>query len=225
MIPWALLDSAQAPGDGGEVCLYRRGRELSIRIDGAELMNSNAHGSEDALAELACSRIAGRPRPRVLIGGLGMGYTMAAALSSLGTEGQVVVAELVPAVVRWNRGVLSVLAGHPLRDGRASVLEVDVAHILRSEQSAYDAILLDVDNGPQGLTRKGNDWLYSGAGLQAAFSALRPGGVLAVWSAGPDRAFTRLLRTVGFSTEEMQVRARGPRKGGHHTIWLASRTS
>ncbi len=224
MIPWELVDTALVPGDGKELRLYRRGREFSIRIDRQELMNSSVHGSEDALAELACGRIAHRPGPRVLIGGLGMGYTVAATLRQVGTEGQVVVAELVPAVVAWNRGVLGVLAGHPLRDGRVSVREADVAEILQSAQQAYEAILLDVDNGPEGLSRKANDWLYSAEGLKASFSALRPGGVLAVWSAAPDRGFTRRLRAAGFATEIMQVRARGPRKGGHHTIWLASRT-
>ena len=203
MIPWEFLDSARVPGDGGELRLYKRGKEFSIRIDGRELMNSSVHGSEEALAELACARIAGRPSPRVLVGGLGMGYTMAATLRILGEDGQVVVAELVPAVVAWNRGHLGVLAGHPLRDGRVTILEVDIADILQSEQLCYDAVLLDVDNGPDGLSRKGNDWLYSGAGLRAAFSSLRPEGVLAVWSAGPDRAFTRRLRAAGFAAEVM----------------------
>lgn len=224
MIPWVFLSSAQVPGDGGELRLYRRGREFSIRIDGRELMNSSAHGSEEALAELACERVAHRPGSRVLIGGLGMGYTMAATLRLLGAGGQVVVAELVPAVVEWNRGPLGVLADHPLRDGRVTVREVDVADILQSEQRAYDAILLDVDNGPEALSRKGNDWIYSDDGLRAIFAALRPEGVLAVWSADPNRAFTRRLRAAGFATEIMQVRSRGRRKGGHHTIWLASRT-
>jgi spermidine synthase len=225
MIPWEFLDSAQVPGDGGELRLYKRGREFSIRIDGHELMNSSVHGSEEALAELACTRVADRPVPRVLVGGLGMGYTMAATLRLLGAGSQVVVAELVPAVVEWNRGPLGALAGHPLRDDRVEIRQVDIADILQSEQRAYDAILLDVDNGPEGLSRKGNDWLYSVAGLQAAFSALRTEGVLAVWSAAPDRAFTRRLRMAGFAAEVIHVRARGPRKGGHHTIWLAGRSS
>ncbi|MBA4374315.1 MAG: hypothetical protein C0402_15800 [Thermodesulfovibrio sp.] len=225
MIPWELLDRALVPGDGGELRLCRRGKEFSIRIDGQELMNSSAHGSEDALAELACTRVRSRSGARVLVGGLGMGYTLAATLRLLGEGGRVVVAELVPAVVAWNRGPLGVLAGHPLQDDRVTVREVDVAEILQSEQQAYDAILLDVDNGPDGLSRKANDWLYSGAGLKAAFSALRPEGILAVWSADPDRAFTRRLRAAGFGVEIVQARSRGPRKGGHHTIWLASRTS
>ena len=225
MIPWEFLDRAQVPGSGEELRLYKRGGEFSIRVDGRELMNSRAHGSEDAMAELACARIAGRPRPRVLIGGLGIGYTTAAALHRLGAEGQVVVAELVPAVVAWNRGPLADAAGRPLQDARVTVYEVDVAHILQAEQRAYNAILLDVDNGPAGLTRKRNDWLYTQAGLDAAYAALRPAGVLAVWSASPDRAFSRRLCRVGFEVNEVRVRARGPDGGGRHIIWLAVRGS
>jgi spermidine synthase len=225
MIPWDLLDSAQVPGKGGEVRLYRRGSEFSIRVGGRELMNSRVHGSEDTLAELACARIVGRPAPRVLIGGLGMGYTTAAALHYLGASAQVVVAELVPAVVEWNRGPVGELAGHPLRDSRVTVRVDDVARILQAEHRAYDAILLDVDNGPDGLTRKENDWLYASAGLAAAFAALRPLGVLAVWSAKPDRAFAARLRRVGFEVSEVCVRARGPLGGGRHTVWLGERGS
>jgi len=221
MIPWELLDSAQVPGSSGELRLYRRGKEFSIRVNGCELMNSRAHGSEDALAELASAKIADRPCPRVLVGGLGMGYTAAAALARLGPGSQVVVAELVPAVVRWNRGPLAGLAGHPLRDARVTVQEVDVAAILRTERRAFDAILLDVDNGPDGLSRKGNDWLYSQAGLDAAYAALTSKGVLAVWSSGPDSAFAKRLSRAGFEVDEVRVRARGSRGGGRHTIWLA----
>jgi spermidine synthase len=225
MIPWEFLGSAQAPGNGPELRLYKRGEEFSIRVNGCELMNSRVHGSEVALAELACARIADHPCPRVLIGGLGMGYTTAAALRRLGAEGQVVVAELVPAVVEWNRGPLAALAGHPLQDVRVTVREVDVAQILKEEHRAYDAILLDVDNGPEGLTRKCNDWLYARAGLDAAFAALRPAGVLAVWSAGPDEAFFKRLCQAGFQVDEARVRARGSRGGSRHTIWLAGRGS
>jgi spermidine synthase len=225
MIPWELLDRAQVPGNSGELRLYRRGREFSIRVNGCELMNSRAHGSEDALAELACARIADRPRPRVLIGGLGMGYTLASALHRLGASARVVVAELVPAVVEWNRGPLADLAGHPLQDARVTVREVDVAQILQTEHQAYDAILLDVDNGPEGLTLKRNNWLYTKAGLEAAFAALRPAGVLTVWSASPNRSFTQRLRQVGFAVDEAPVRARGHRGGAHHTIWIAGRGS
>ena len=223
MIPWQLIDTARAPGNGGELRLYRRDREYSIQVDGNELMNSRAHGSEEALAELACARVADRPSPRVLIGGMGMGYTTAAALRRLGAAGRVVVAELVPAVVEWNRGSLADLAGYPLHDDRVTVREVDVAHVLKTEQLAYDAILLDVDNGPEALTRKGNQWLYGRAGLEAAHAALRPAGVLAVWSAGPDQAFTRRLGQAGFQVQEVRVPARGAAGGSRHTIWLAGR--
>ena len=224
MIPWELLGCAQVPGGGEELRLYKRGEEFSIRVNGRELMNSRAHGSEDALAELACAKIADRHRPRVLIGGLGMGYTTAAALRRLGPGAQVVVAELVPEVVEWNRGSLADLAGNPLQDARVSVREADVAQILKAEQRAYDAILLDVDNGPEGLILKGNDWLYSPNGLNAAYEALTRAGVLAIWSAGPDIAFTKRLRRAGFEVNEVRVRARSG-GGGRHTIWLAVRVS
>jgi spermidine synthase len=224
MVPWELLDSAPVPGGKGELRLYKRGEEFSIRLDRCELMNSRVHGSEDALAELACARVADRCRPLVLIGGLGMGYTAAAALQRLRADGRLVVAELVPAVVRWNRGLLADLAGRPVEDERVTVREVDVAQILKAERETYDAILLDVDNGPEGLTRKSNDWLYSQAGLEAAFAALRPAGVLAVWSASANRAFAARLRAAGFAVDEVQARSRGPRRGARHTIWLAQRS-
>jgi spermidine synthase len=224
MIPWELLGCAQVPGGGEELRLYRRGGEFSIRVNSRELMNSRTHGSEDALAELACEKIAGRNRPRVLIGGLGMGYTTAAALRRLGTGARVVVAELVPAVVEWNRGPLADLAGHPIQDARVTVREADVAQILKTERQAYDAILLDVDNGPEGLILKGNDWLYSPNGLNAACAALARAGVLAIWSAGPDHAFTKRLKRAGFEVNEVRVRARSG-GGGRHTIWLAVRVS
>jgi len=223
MIPWELLDSAPVPGGSETLRLYRRGKEFSIRVDGCELMNSRVHGSEDTLAELACARLVDLLAPKVLIGGLGMGYTLAAALHRLGTESQVVVAELVPAVVKWNRGPLGGLAGHPLQDIRVSVRELDVARILKTEQQVYDAIVLDVDNGPDGLTRIGNDWLYTKAGLNAAHAALKPSGLLAVWSASPDSAFSRLLRQTGFTVEEVTARARGTKGGSRHMIWLAER--
>jgi spermidine synthase len=223
MIPWEFLECAQVPGNGGELCLYRRGAEFSIRVGNRELMNSRVHGSEEALAELAYARVAGRPRPRILIGGLGMGFTLAATLRRLGPEGRVVVAELVPAVVAWNRGPLAAVAGHPLQDARVAVREVDVAQILRETRQAYDAILLDVDNGPEGLARRENDWLYARPGLEAAHVALRPAGVLAVWSAAPNQVFAQRLRRVGFTVDEVQVPARSSRKGRRHTIWLACR--
>ncbi|MGV1100085.1 hypothetical protein ACUUL3_11850 [Thiovibrio sp. JS02] len=223
MIPWELLDSAPIPGGGETLHLYRRGTEFSIRVAGCELMNSRVHGSEEALAGLACARLADRQAPTVLIGGLGMGFTLAAALRHLNEQAQIMVAELLPAVVAWNRGPLAALAGQPLLDRRVSVREIDIARILRAGQQAFDAILLDVDNGPQGLTRGGNDWLYGRTGLAAAHAALKPSGLLAVWSASPDPAFSRLLRRTGFAVEEVPTRARGRRGGGRHLIWLARR--
>lgn len=223
MISWKFLDSAQAPGDGGELRLYQRGAEFSIRVEKCELMNSRHYGSEDALAELSCRRIADRPHPRVLIGGLGMGYTLRAALNRLSSEGKVVMAELVPAVVAWNRGPLAELAGNPLKDTRVIVRELDVGQIMREQPNAYDAIMLDVDNGPEGLTRKSNDWLYGLLGLKIAYDALRPGGVLAVWSAGTNDAFVRRLRKTGFTVDEVPVRSRGARGGARYIVWLAQR--
>lgn len=223
MKPWILLDTVAAPTRAEQLRLLQRDTEFSIKVGNYELMNSRAHGSEEALAELACARIAQRPHARVLIGGLGMGFTLAAALRALAADSEVVVAELIAAVVRWNRGPLAHLAGHPLRDARVHVREIDVAHVMRDQPRAYDAILLDVDNGPEGLTRKENDWLYGVAGLRAAHGALRPGGVLAVWSAAYDAAFTKRLVSTGFTVAEKRVRARGSRGGAHHVIWIATR--
>ena len=211
------------PGHGGELRLYRRGDEFSIKVVGrGELMNSRAHGSEDALAEQTCARLVNRISPQLLIGGLGMGFTLAAALRHLGDRAQVVVVELVPAVVAWNRGPLGEPAGYPLEDSRVSVREGDVARVLKLGQQAFDAILLDVDNGPEGLTRSQNDWLYGMNGLNAAYAALRPQGMLAVWSAGPDPDFVQRLHKVGFEVEELRVRAHGS-KGARHIIWFARR--
>jgi len=224
MNPWNLIDTAEIPNNGGTLRLYQRGTEHSIAIvGGGELMNSRVFGSEEALAELGCAAIAEREKARVLVGGLGMGYTLAAALRHLGADAEVVVAELVPAVVRWNRDYLGVYAGHPLNDPRVTVREGDIARIISREKTTFDAILLDVDNGPEGLTHRENDWLYGRAGLEAAYDTLRPGGVLAVWSAGPDRSFTERLRTVGYDVEVHTVRASAGRKGARHTIWLASK--
>jgi spermidine synthase len=225
MIPWELLDSVRVPGSGGELNLYKRDGEYSIRVDGCELMNSRRHGSEEALSGYACARIAHHPNPLILIGGLGMGFTLAATLHRLGPGGKVVLAELAPGVVKWNWGPLAQLAGHPLRDKRVTLREMDVARVLKEKHGIYHAILLDVDNGPEGLTRKTNEWLYAPAGLDAAFAALRPAGVLAIWSAGPDRAFSRRLRNAGFNVNEFQARAQGPHGGAHHTIWIAARPS
>ncbi len=224
MRPWNLIDSSEIPAGGGELRLYRRGGEYSIMIvGGGELMNSRMHGSEDALAELGCRHLAGQPSPRVLVGGLGMGFTLAAALAQLGPDAEVIVAELIPAVVTWNREHLGPFAGRPLDDPRSIVRVGDVAAVLKHERAAYDAILLDVDNGPEGLTHHENDWLYTTAGLHAAWDALCPHGVLAVWSAGPDAPFGERLRQAGFAVEVHRVRAHRPGKGASHTIWIAQR--
>lgn len=223
MIPWQLIETVPGPAPGEQLRLMQRDTEFSIKIGNQELMNSRVFGSEEALAELACADLAAHRRPRVLIGGLGMGYTLAAALRVLPADGEIVVAELIPAVVRWNRGPLAHLAGHPLDDPRVKVEETDVAHAIRKSPRGFDAILLDVDNGPEGLTRKGNNWLYSLDGLGAAYAALRSGGILAVWSAGPDPGFTRRLVKIGFETAEKRVRARGAQGGARHVIWLAKR--
>jgi spermidine synthase len=223
MIPWTLLDSAQVPGDGGEIRLYQRGSEYSIRIGSYELMNNRVHGSEDALASIACERLQDRDAARVLVGGLGMGFTLAGVLKDVGPRSAVVVAELVPAVITWNRGPLGTFAGNPLDDPRVTVREGDVGQVIRSEKTAFDAILLDVDNGPAGLTSSANDRLYGGSGLRASHAALRPGGILAVWSAGPDPAFTRRLQQAGFEAEQVRVRGRGAAGGSRFLIWIARR--
>lgn len=222
VIPWSLLDTAQVPG-GGELRLMRRGAEFSIRLGHNELMNSRLSGSEEALATIACERIRARARPQILIGGLGMGFTLRAALAVLGTEARIIVAELVPAVVTWARGPMRQVFGNSLTDPRVSIRKEDVSHLIRSSRSTYDAILLDVDNGPEGLTRKANDVLYDLEGLRAAYASLRSGGVLAVWSSGPDQDFTRRLRKSGFDVDEVRLRANGTRGGARHVIWIATR--
>ena len=221
MIPWVLLDRTKT-ADGGELTLHQRGDEFSIRIDNQELMNSRRHGSEEALAELTLSEISNKDSAHVLVGGLGMGFTLAAALKEIGPDGKVDVAELFPAVVRWNREHLGHLAGNPLDDPRTSVLEQDVSMVLKNNRDCYNAVLLDVDNGPEGFTGSENDALYSVDGLRMSYNALKKGGALAVWSAGPDKAFTKRLKQVGFKVAERRVRARKS-KGGVHTIWIANK--
>ncbi|MBZ9796437.1 spermidine synthase [Mesorhizobium sp. ES1-4] len=221
MIPWVQLDSAKTPDGSQELRLKRRGSEFSIMLGTNELMNSRLSGSEEALAKLSCQRIAGHLQPRILIGGLGMGFTLRAALTELGNNAQIVVAELVPAVVAWARGPMTEIFAGSLDDPRVSIREMDVGRLIRSAPSAWDAILLDVDNGPEGIVHKGNDALYSAAGLGAARTALKPGGVLAVWSQGPDAGFARRLKQAGFAVEEVNTRANGKR-GARHVIWIAT---
>lgn len=188
-----------------------------------ELMNSRLSGSEEALATLACRRIEGVKRPHLLIGGLGMGFTLRAALAMLGSEARIMVAELVPAVIAWARGPMADVFGESLDDPRASIRQADVIEVIQSHPSAFDAILLDVDNGPEGLIRRANDALYNLKGLRAIRRALRPGGVLAVWSSGPNSSFSRRLRDAGFDVNEVGVRATAKRSGAHHVIWFATK--
>jgi spermidine synthase len=224
LIPWVQLDTTNMPG-GGELRLMQRGTEFSIMAGAVELMNSRVSGSEKALATLACERIKDRPAPNVLIGGLGMGFTLRAALGALGGDASVIVAELVPAVVAWARGPMAGVFDHCLDDPRVSIHMGDVGERLRPGGERYDAILLDVDNGPEGLTRKANDALYGARGLGAAHAALNPGGVLAVWSSRPHHAFTGRLRQAGFAVEEVRARASGGRSGARHVIWIATRAA
>ena len=222
MIRWSLIDTATVPDDGGELKLMQRGAEFSIMSGSIELMNSRLSGSEKALATLVCERLQDRPKAHVLIGGFGMGFTLRAALESLGSEAQVTVGELVPAIIAWARGPMAHISGECLNDPRLTIHEGDVGGLIRSGRASYDAILLDVDNGPEGLSRKANDALYDGEGLAAAKRALRPGGILAVWSSAPSASFTRRLNKAGYAVEEVGVRATGGRRGARQVIWLAT---
>ncbi|MDM9646257.1 hypothetical protein [Rhizobium sp. S163] len=223
MLPWIQLDSAQIPGEAGELRLKQRGSEFSIMLGSNELMNSRLSGSEEALATLSYDKLKGRPRPSILIGGLGMGFTLRAALAVVPNDATVVVAELVPAVVSWARGPMAEVFKGCLDDPRVGIYQGDVSELIRSSRAKFDAILLDVDNGPDGLTRQSNDGLYDFAGLKAAREALRLGGVLAVWSSGPDASFTRRVRDSGFAVEAVNSRANGKRGGARHVIWLAQK--
>jgi spermidine synthase len=252
LLAWETIDSAQVPGAATMLHLMRRGDEFAIWVDGRPLMTSREHGSEDALADLVCDRLSSsryapgpltragkRPTPAkpapapldpcILVGGLGMGFTLAAALRRLPADGCVEVAEIVPQVVEWNRGPIAHLAGFPLQDPRVIVHQADVAEVLRNlgcraapaTIPRYDAILLDVDNGPKSLSTPANEWLYSPEGIRTAVASLRPSGFLAVWSAGPDPSFTSRLRRAGLQVEELAVRSRGSKGGHRHTVWLA----
>jgi spermidine synthase len=223
MIPWSHIDTARVPGADVELRLMRRGTEFSMMLGQNELMNSRLSGSEEALATLACRRLEAVKRPHLLIGGLGMGFTLRAALAVLGAEAQITVAELVPAVIAWARGPMAGIFGDSMTDPRVSIREADVADVIKAKASAFDAILLDVDNGPEGLIRKANDALYDLRGLKAIRKALRPGGVLAVWSSGPHPLFSKRLRDAGFDVNEVGVRATTKRSGAHHVIWFATR--
>ena len=222
MIPWEKIAQAEVPGDKGEITLWKRDTEFSIRTSETELMNSRLHGSEDALAELACKRVK-KSNLKILIGGLGMGYTLAAAIKHSEPDTLITVSELIPAVIKWNKKHLGHLAGMPLNNPKVTIKTEDIATTIKNKQSAWDVILLDVDNGPEGLTRKANDRLYSEAGLQDNFSALCPNGILGIWSSGNDEAFTRRLKQSGFQVDIKTIRARKSKKGSKHTIWLAKK--
>lgn len=218
---WKFLERADVP-DGTELRLYERGGHFMIRAAGTELMASHNYASEQALASLACQLVGQQRQVRFLIGGLGMGYTLAAALRQLRADAEVVVAELVPDVVRWNREHFGHLASYPLEDARVRLHQGDVAHLLRRARNEYDAILLDVDNGPEGLTRVKNDWLYGHAGLLNARLSLRTNGVLAVWSAGDDDTFSARLRAAGFDIDVRRGRRHPAQRRSPHVIWLAT---
>ncbi len=227
MIPWTLLGTANIPNNGGELRLSQREDDFSIHLKGVrgELMNSRVHCSEMALAELGCTHIQGMENTKVLVGGLGMGFTLAAALKATSISSQVIVAELVPEVIEWNKGPLGECAGRPLDDNRVLVHLGDVAELfkvkqVKTKQATYDAVLLDVDNGPEGFTQADNNKLYSIESLQAIRQTLHPGGVLAIWSAWHDPKFTLQLKKAGFKVEAQTVRAHKG-KGSRHTIYLA----
>jgi spermidine synthase len=223
MIPWIQLGSASVPDGGGELRLMQRGAEFSIMAGAIELMSSRLSGSEEALATLTCARLGDRPGLSVLIGGLGMGFTLRKALATLGPDAVVMVAELVPEVVAWARGPLAAIHGDSLSDPRVSIFEGNVSDLIEGAEARFDAILLDVDNGPEGLMRKANDDLYDGYGLRQAHTALRPGGVLSVWSVKPDAGFSARLRGAGYGVEEVRAFANGRGKGARHVIWLGTK--
>ena len=206
--------------DGKEMVLTRWDEHVAISVDGRPLMSTHEHGSEDELGRVVAERLAGVRAPRMLIGGLGLGYTLRAALDVLPRDAEVVVAELVPAVVRWNRGKHGAYSGHPLRDRRVELIVDDVAKVI-GKRRRYDAILLDVDNGPDALTHAANAKLYQQAGLVRAAAALRAGGVLAVWSAFPSKTFTRWLANAGFSVDQLRAAPTTP-GGPRYYIWIAT---
>jgi spermidine synthase len=222
MTPRELIGVAEVPG-GAPLRLFRRGGDFMIVLERNELMSTRMHGSEVALGTMACDRLAGRTKPHMLIGGYGMGFTLRAVLGRLPANAAVTVVELVPGIIDWARGAMAAVTDGCLDDRRVTLTMGDVADAIGQATSAYDAILLDVDNGPDGLTRAANDGIYSKQGLADAKRALRPGGVLAVWSAAPDPAFERLLGRTGLTVETVRVRARENGKGAAHVIWFATK--
>ncbi len=217
-----LIGQATVPGGGRELRLYQGKDDCSIVMPGAgELMSTRRHASEDALATLPLDLLADTSRAAVLIGGLGMGFTLAAALAVCGPDAIVTVAELVPEVIEWNRGPLGRYAGYPVGDRRTVLYNGDVADLLRDSSQRFDVIALDVDNGPEAISAGGNNWIYSTAGIVAASESLHPGGVLAYWSASPDRKFVSKLKSCNLNVTEKTVFAHG-KKGAKHIIWLAT---
>jgi len=223
MSSYTLIDSSTEHGT--TLNLLQRGEEFTIRVEGehGELMHSSVHNSEEVLAELACKHVAERENPHLLIGGLGMGFTLASALLHSDASARISVAELMPAVVRWNRTHIGGIAGHPLNDERVDVIVQDVGKVMRDHKNHFDAIMLDVDNGPDGFTREDNDNLYGLGGLEVAYESLKPGGVLTVWSSDTDRHFTQRLMKIGFEVEAKRVREHTDNLGAIHTIWVAVR--
>ncbi len=219
MTPRELIGVAEVPG-GEPLRLVRHGRDFIIMLERNELMSSRMSGSEEALAEMTLDRLSDPANARLLIGGYGMGFTLRAALRRLGPKGWACVVELVPGIIEWARGPMAELADGCLDDPRTQLVMGDVGAEIARSRGSWEAILLDVDNGPDGLTRDANNGLYTMRGLERARAALAPGGVLAVWSAGPDPAFTRRMRDAGFAVEEVQVRARQNGKGPRHVIWF-----
>ncbi len=223
MIPRTLVATASIPGTSDEMKLFSRGSDHMILVNREELMSTRMSGSEEALADLTAIRLADRPAQHWLIGGYGMGFTLRAALSGLPADARITVAELVPEIVDWARGPMADLTGGCIDDPRTTVSLGDVAEIIAASPNTFDAILLDVDNGPDALVRPANQRLYSPAGLAIAKAALRPHGLMAIWSAGPDQRFTRTLLDAGFAVDEEVVRARANGKGPRHHIWFAAK--
>lgn len=215
-----LIATAYVP-QGAEMRLVRFDDEFVIRLEDTDLMSTGSIVSEEALGTMTCERLAGRAAPQVLIGGYGMGFTLRSTLAVLAGDAQVTVAEIVPEIIEWARGPMRHFTGDCLSDPRVVLVQDDVAILIDAAREGYDAIVLDVDNGPEGLTRDVNDWLYSGRGIHAAREALKPGGLLAIWSAEPDAGFFRMLEDFEFDVSEVTVHSRAPGEGTDHVIWFA----
>ncbi len=221
---WITIGSTTIPGSDTELTLSQCNDDFAIRIAGVpgDLMNSRLHHSEDALAEFACTRLRASESAHILVGGLGMGFTLAAVLKAVEVSARVIVAELVPAVVEWNQGPLGQCAGRPIEDDRTHVHLGDVADLLKQSTGKFDAILLDVDNGPEPMTHSDNEWLYSPGGLKRIYEKLQPEGIVTIWSARADQVFTKRLKKTGFKVQLRTVRAR-PGKGSRYTIFVAQK--